>query len=65
MTSEKQLLSPKQRKGLGYLLLVLGIADMLYIINSTWRGEEPSLSLAPAISLVIIGSVLLIKKNKN
>jgi hypothetical protein len=61
MTSEKKLLSPKQRKGFGYLLIVLGIAYMLYFIVSTWR-RETTLSILPGISLVLIGGVLLRKE---
>jgi hypothetical protein len=64
MTSEKKLLSPKQRKGFGYLLIVLGIAYMLYFIVSTWRREgETALNIIPGMSLLIIGSILL-KKEK-
>ena len=64
MTSEKKLLSPKQRKGFGYLLIVLGIAYMLYFIASTWRrAGETALNIIPGMSLLIIGSILL-KKGK-
>ena len=64
MNSEKKLLSPKQRKGLGYLLLGLGIIKLLYFIDSTLRGET-TVSLLPWLTLLIIGSVLLMKKNKD
>jgi tellurite resistance protein TehA-like permease len=64
MDSENKLLSPKQRKGFGYLLIVLGIAYMLYFIASTWRHEgETALNIIPGMSLLIIGSILL-KKGK-
>jgi len=66
MTSEKKLLSPKQRKGFGYLLLVLGSAYMLYFIASTWRREgETALTIIPGMSLVLIGGVLLNKKKED
>ncbi len=61
MTSEKKLLSPKQRKGFGYLLLALGSAYMLYVIASSWR-RETALTIVPGISLVIIAGVLLRKE---
>ena len=61
MTSEKKLLSPKQRKGFGYLLLALGSAYMLYFIVSTWR-RETALSFVPGLSLVLIAGVLLNKE---
>jgi hypothetical protein len=64
MTSEKKLLSPKQRKGFGYLLLVLGTAYMLYFIVSSWR-RETTLSFAPGFSLVLIGGILLNKKKED
>ena len=64
MDSENKLLSPKQRNGFGYLLIVLGIAYMLYFISSTWRREgETALKIIPGMSLLIIGSILL-KKGK-
>jgi hypothetical protein len=66
MTSEKKLLSPKQRKGIGYILIVLGIAYMLYFISSTWRREgETALNIIPGMSLLIIGSILLNKKKED
>ncbi len=61
MTSEKKLLSSKQRKGFGYLLLALGSAYMLYVIVSSWR-RETALTIVPGISLVIIAGVLLNKE---
>ena len=64
MTSEKKLLSPKQRKGFGYLLLALGTAYILYFIVSTWR-RETALTIVPGISLVIIAGVLLNKEKVN
>jgi hypothetical protein len=64
MNSEKKLLSPKQRKGFGYLLLVLGSAYMLYFIASTWR-RETTLTIIPGMSLVLIGGVLLNKKKED
>jgi len=64
MTSEKKLLSPKQRKGFGYLLLALGSAYMLYFIASTWR-RETTFSFAPGFLLVLIGGFLLNKKKED
>ena len=64
MTSEKKLLSPKQRKGFGYLLIVLGIAYMIYGIESTKEGNT-ALAIAPGLTLMIMGSVLLNKKKEN
>jgi hypothetical protein len=64
MNSEKKLLSPKQRKGFGYLLLALGSAYMLYFISSTWR-RETELTIVPGISLVLIGGILLNKKKED
>jgi hypothetical protein len=64
MTSEKKLLSSKQRKGFGYLLLALGSAYMLYVIVSSWR-RETALTIVPGISLVIIAGVLLRKEKVN
>jgi hypothetical protein len=61
MTSEKKLLSPKQRKGFGYVLLIFGIAYMIYAIQSTKEGST-ALAIAPGVSLLIIGSVLLNKE---
>ena len=64
MTSEKKLLSSKQIKGFGYLLLALGSAYMLYVIVSSWR-RETALTIVPGISLVIIAGVLLRKEKVN
>jgi hypothetical protein len=61
MTSEKKLLNPKQRKGFGYVLLIFGIAYMIYAIQSTKEGST-ALAIAPGVSLLIIGSVLLNKE---
>jgi len=66
MTSEKKLLSPKQRKGFGYLLLVLGSAYMLYFILTSWRREgETALTIIPGLLLVLNGGILLNKKNED
>ena len=63
MNSNKKL-NPQKKKCLGYLLLVLGIAYMLYFISSTWRREgETALTFIPGMSLLIIGSIFL-KKGK-
>ena len=64
MTSEKKLLSPKQRKGFGYLLMILGIAYMIYAIESTKEGNT-ALAIAPGVSLLIIGTILLKKEKVN
>lgn len=65
MNSDNKLLSPKQRKGFGYLLLVLGSAYLLYFIASTWRREgETALTIIPGMALLIIGSILLNRKKE-
>ena len=64
MNTEKKLLNPKQKKGFGYLLIVLGSAYMLYFIVSTWR-RETTLTIVPGISLVLIGGILLKKEKED
>ena len=64
MNSEKKLLITKQRKGFGYVLLIFGIAYMIYAIQSTKEGST-ALAIAPGLTLMIMGSVLLNKKKED
>lgn len=60
MSSETKL-SPQQRKRLGYLLLILGIAYMGYCVFASWR-KESEITILPGLFLVLFSSRFLMKK---
>lgn len=60
MNDDKKL-SPQQRKRIGYLLLILGTAYMVYNVIATWR-KESEMTILPGLFLVLFSSRFLTKK---